>query len=216
VTAQPYILARTMKEAHSFARGELGLAHGKYRVVTHASTIKSVRNADLYLVPGWDKRHDRFPVKGAIRWTRMNVIDASKIPSRRDLEVAYRYNRLVDMVTDGRHTTTASLDAAAVEEIARDLDGLNPPGEQLLIEPEGWEPPETLDAEQVLNLAANPDKTGAEVLDRVAVMQEMSDDLEDEEPEAKPVKRRRRRCDKCGNLHFKTDPCPDESTLAGV
>jgi len=33
-----------------------------------------------------------------------------------------------------------------------------------LLEPEGWEPPDTLTAEQVLQLAANPDKTGAEVL----------------------------------------------------
>lgn len=38
------------------------------------------------------------------------------------------------------------------------------------LEPEGWEPPSTLTAEQVLQLAANPDKTGAEVLgwERVA------------------------------------------------
>lgn len=71
----PYILARTMKEAHEFARGPLGLAHGKYRVVTSASTIKSVRGVDLHLVPGWQNRFDRFAMKGAIRWTRMNIID---------------------------------------------------------------------------------------------------------------------------------------------
>jgi hypothetical protein len=64
-----------MKEAHEFARGPLGLEHGRYRVITSASTIKSVRGADLHLVPGWQNRFDRFAVKGAIRWTRMNIVD---------------------------------------------------------------------------------------------------------------------------------------------
>lgn len=78
-TAQPYILARTMAEAHSFARGDLGLPHGQYRIVNSAGTIKAVRGADLYLVPGYDKRFDRFQVKMALRWTRMNVIDATDL-----------------------------------------------------------------------------------------------------------------------------------------
>lgn len=81
MAAHPYILARTMKEAHSFARDVLGLQHGRYRVVTSAGTIKSVRNAELYLVPGHDKRYDRFSMKGAIRWTRMTVIDWAEAPT---------------------------------------------------------------------------------------------------------------------------------------
>ena len=74
MAAQPYILARTMKAAHTFAREDLGLAHGQYRIVNSPSTVKSVRGADLYLVPGYQNRFDRFAMKGAIRWTRMNVI----------------------------------------------------------------------------------------------------------------------------------------------
>lgn len=73
--AHPYILARTMKDAHVFARETLGLPYGSYRIVNSPSTIKSVRGVDLYLVPGHQNRFDRFAMKGAIRWTRMNVID---------------------------------------------------------------------------------------------------------------------------------------------
>lgn len=72
---QPYILARTMKEAHEYARETLGLAHGRYRIINSPSTIKSVRGVELYLVPGWKNRFDRFAMQGAIRWTRMEVID---------------------------------------------------------------------------------------------------------------------------------------------
>ena len=73
----PYIVARTMQEAHAFAREDLGLDKGTYRVVNSPSTLSAVRGADLYLVPGWESRYDRFAMKGAIRWTRMNVIDVA-------------------------------------------------------------------------------------------------------------------------------------------
>lgn len=76
---QPYILARTFSEAHSFARDYLGLKHGEYRVVNTPSTLKSVRGADLILAPGWEGRFDRFAMKGALRWTRMDVIDAKDL-----------------------------------------------------------------------------------------------------------------------------------------
>lgn len=78
MAAAPYVLARTMAEAHAYAREELGLAHGQYRIVNTPSTLKSVRNVDLYLVPGWKNRFDRFAMQGAIRWTRMNVIDVAE------------------------------------------------------------------------------------------------------------------------------------------
>lgn len=75
----PHILARTLKEAHAFAREELGLERGRYRVVTSPSSISSVRGADLYLVPGWQNRHDRFAMKGALRWTRLNKVDVAEM-----------------------------------------------------------------------------------------------------------------------------------------
>lgn len=75
----PFILAGSLKEAHSFAREELGLGRGGYRVITTSGTLKSIRGADLYLVPGWERRFDRFAIQGALRWTRMNVLDVADL-----------------------------------------------------------------------------------------------------------------------------------------
>lgn len=132
--AAPYILARNLKDAHAFAREELGLRQGHYRIVNHASTIKSVRNADLYLVPGWENRYDRFATKGAMRWTRMNVIDVAaqglEQPDREDprgpltddlLDLAYAE----DIVRSGGDTSALGFKSES--------DGLNPPGEQMVI-----------------------------------------------------------------------------------
>lgn len=74
----PYILARTFGEAHAFAQDELGVGRGHYRVVTSPSSVKGPRGADLYLVPGWEKRFDRFAMAGALKWTRLNKIDVAQ------------------------------------------------------------------------------------------------------------------------------------------
>lgn len=76
----PYILARTFAEAHAFGRGDLGLDPGCYRVVNSAGTLKSVRGATLYLLPGWRQRFDRFKMQTALRWTRMEVVDLDADP----------------------------------------------------------------------------------------------------------------------------------------
>ena len=78
MTAAPYVLAGNMKQAHIFAREELGLRPGHYRVVTSADIIRVARGAKLYLVPGWQKSPIRFSVKTALRYTRMEVIDAEQ------------------------------------------------------------------------------------------------------------------------------------------
>lgn len=108
MTAVPYVLARTMGEAHSYARNDLGIEIGSYRIVNSPSTLSAVRGVDLHLVPGWENRFDRFAMKGAIRWTRMNVIDHSADDERgpltdRVLEVAHRYNALRDQPSLATH-----------------------------------------------------------------------------------------------------------------
>lgn len=77
----PYILAKTLSEAHSFARETLGLQRGQYRVVTSPSSISGPRGTKLYLVPGYEKRHDRFAMKGALRYTRLEIVDAAEVPA---------------------------------------------------------------------------------------------------------------------------------------
>lgn len=83
MTAAPYVLARTMADAHAFARDELGLPPGHYRIVNSPSTVKGIYGTDLYLVPGWETRFDRFSMKSALRWTRLNKIDVEEWRARR-------------------------------------------------------------------------------------------------------------------------------------
>jgi hypothetical protein len=125
--AAPYILARTLKDAHEFARDELGLSRGRYRVVTSPSTLSGRRGTDLYLVPGHERRYDRFAMRGALRYTKLNVIDVAeraeappveRYPNdERTHEIALRYNTLRDSVDE--HS---------------EPDGLEPAGEQITIE----------------------------------------------------------------------------------
>lgn len=145
--AVKYILARTMKEAHAFAHDELGLEkRSEYRVVTSSGTIKSVRGRDLYLVPGWKGRADRFKIQSVLRWTRMNVIDIE--------------NQQLD-------STISEIDAVLAEE------------------------------------PATPDEACYFLTGLV-----LPDSIAESEPEKK---RRRSRCNDCGNLHFRSEPCPEES-----
>lgn len=177
--AAPYVLARTLREAHAFARGQLGLRVGHYRIVNSASTIKSVRGADLYLVPGWENRYDRFAVKGAIRWTRMNVID-----------VAQQQAEEPPAVPDDLEPAGEQLIIATPDEVAEFFDTSN--GDNMVAEGGPANDPTTY----------NDD--GVDIAEQA------------EEPAAKPKNRRRSRCKNCGNLHYKEDPCPDESVLAGT
>jgi hypothetical protein len=173
-----------MKEAHAFGQDVLGLAKGRYRVVTSASSIPKRQGLDLYLVPGHEKRYDRFSIKGALRYTKMNVIDAADMveapvtepaevpdgltpPGVQDSlladfeaflgETPTEPNPLVVLVTDGEHETEESLREADIDEIAED------------VEPATESTDETAEVEQA------------------------------EEPVDEP-KRRRRRCAECGIL----------------
>lgn len=76
--AAPYVLARTLQEAHTFAQDELGVGRGYYRVVTSPSSIKGIRGTELYVLPGWEGRHDRFAMAGALKWTRLTKIDVAE------------------------------------------------------------------------------------------------------------------------------------------
>lgn len=272
--ALPLILARTFKQAHEFARDRLGLSHGHYRVVTAPGTIKAVRNTTLYLIPGWEKRPDRFSMIGAMKYTRNEIVDTAdwdKEPAEAPAPVHFvgdggMLHALADaseaigvdtpedvtcdtcikiLNTDGlptqigtingtpviEHESTESAQAATVAAGTDFFDnlagggvpdepiqftatcvdcGLTPHAEDCLeavLEPEGWEPPESLTAEQVLRLAAG--ESGAEV----APMSEQTPTVASEQAEAlaaeKPKAKRRSRCKDCTQLHYKGEPCPD-------
>lgn len=232
--AAPLILARTFKDAHAFAKDELGLRFGYYRVVNSAGTIKAVRGVDLYLVPGWKKRPDRFTMISAIKWCKNNVIDVENAPvepaDERWANTAYtqtiaeRFHRIhfikhepttievtvvsdetpvpqhhidtvakvlpsadpfTDFVTGGVHTTRASLDEAAIEEIATCIDcGLDPHTEDCASN--------TLEA---------PEPIPTVVSDEVKALDD-----------AAPKRRRRSKCKDCEQLHYKDEACPESES----
>lgn len=182
--AAPYILAKSLREAHVFAREQLGLERGRYRVVNTASTVSSMRGSDLYLVPGYENRFDRFAMRGALRYTRLNVIDVAAKAKEPDFVVV--------AVPDDTEPPAYHTDI-----VAKLLpDGLKPEGVQL-----------TLISNEEANAFFDPNNILP--LDVDAPLDELGptqpDDAFDanppaEEPE-KPAKRvRRRRCKECGEL----------------
>lgn len=174
--AAPYILAKSLREAHVFAREQLGLERGRYRVVNTASTVSSMRGSDLYLVPGYENRFDRFAMRGALRYTRLNVIDvAAKAElAERFAHPAVTLVAALDEIVDDLEPAGAQLTLISNEEADAFFDPNNilpPDVDAPLDEPGPTQPDDAFDA--------NPPA---------------------EEPE-KPAKRvRRRRCKECGEL----------------
>ena len=185
--AAPYILARTLRDAHEFAREELGLPRGKYRIVTSPSTLSGRRGTEIYLVPGHENRHDRFAMRGALRYTRLTVIDVAKM----------RAEALEDG-TDGlnppgtQSSITEGADPALVAEFEAFLNGdAEHPHEQT----------EESDAHEFVIAEHLPEDIDAP-LDESGGSHEDFDEPQAEEPVPADdtTKRRRRRCKECGIL----------------
>lgn len=192
--AAPYILARTLKDAHEFAREELGLARGKYRVVTSPSTLSGRRGADIYLVPGYDRRYDRFAMRGALRYTRLNVIDVAKM----------RAEALEDG-TDGLNppgtqpSITEGADPALVAEFEAFLTGNGEHPHEQTEESDAHEFVTAENDETPLVAIVTDGEHETEESLRDAATEEIADALEPT-PAEDTTKRRRRRCKECGIL----------------
>jgi len=184
--ANPYILAKTMKDAHAFARDFLDLRPGRYRVVTSSSSISGPRGADLYLVPGWDERYDKFAVKGALRYTRLNVIDASELEAKAP-EVPD------NLVPPGVQLTIVDDASAFFDNVTNGSDMI---AEGSPVAPEA----DRVDILQAMS-------------DEVAKVEEKTEQTEiplvEEPPAEAPKKRRRSRCKDCNTLHYKDESCPE-------
>ena len=183
----PLILARTFQEAHDFARGELGLGRGQYQVVTSPATINGRRNLDLYLAPGYENRFDRFAMRGALRYTRLNVIDWAKqaeapAPEPDGLEPAGTQPEL-----------TEGADPALVAEFEAFLNGS---GEHPHESAEESTEPDGLDAVAEQTTIEDANAFLAAIGQPDAEIKELA-----EEPISETeTKRRRRRCKECGVL----------------
>jgi hypothetical protein len=206
--ALPLVLARSFREAHAFAKERLDLRVGHYRVVNDAGTIKSIRGTQLYLVPGWDKRPDRFKMQGAMRYCRLEIVDVAAEQAQEPAPVderwadtaytrtiAERYNSLRDLPED---VPTPKLNALMKDTDFFDSIDTTP------LPPEAPEPVATcVDC----GLTPHADDCAAH---QPTPADPASNTLETPEPPAeKPKARRRSKCKKCEQLHYKDEPCPE-------
>lgn len=224
--AAPKIVARNFHEAHTFAREVLKLSQGTYRVVANPAALFGY--GEVHLVPGWDKRPDRFAVRNKLRYTRLTVIDHSEDPAEAQDESSNGDN----MVSEGGPVFTIFSDPeawlkATADTVTKNVDALDRAlGGPGLAEdeihdvdtrhtPEEWA--EKL-AEQEEWQARGPRADGTfESDDKPAEEQEVIEDVEEEpapadtdegvkeagpeDDDERPLNgRRRRRCKDCGDL----------------
>lgn len=192
--AAPLILARTFTDAHEFARGELGLEPGHYQVINSPASIKGRRGLDLYLVPGYEHRYDRFAMRGALRYTHLNVIDVAKM----------RAEALEDG-TDGLNppgtqpSITDGADPALVAEFEAFLTGNSEHPHEQAEESDAHEFVTAENDETPLVAIVTDGEHETEESLRDAAIEEIADALESA-PAEDTTKRRRRRCKECGIL----------------
>ena len=211
----PKIVARNFTEAHSFARDILGLRHGQYRVVTSPASLVG-RVGEVYLVPGWDKRPDRWAIRNKLKYSRLTIIDVAKQETpAEEPETSNGDN----MVSEGAPVFTIFSDPEAW--LKETDDSLRPADSAPL-----FEVPDSLLEEIADDVTKNVDALdralggpGLAEDDKPAEEQEVAEDVEPEpetDDEDNDVKeddsdkdvederplngRRRRRCKDCGEL----------------
>lgn len=121
----PYVivLAGNSREGHQYAK-RAGLPKGRHRVVYSAKQVRRLRSAEIHILPSFKRRPDRHGILAALRYTRGERFDVTMPPkddlrgelTDRQLETAYRYDRLRDTQTFFGSISRAELvDLEAVE-----------------------------------------------------------------------------------------------------
>jgi len=103
--AVPKIVARNFSEAHAFARDYLGLPVGRYRVISSSAALFG-RSGDVYLVPGWDKRPDRFAIQNKIRYSRLNFINVETLEDSAEEQDDDQVSNGDNMISEGSPVLT--------------------------------------------------------------------------------------------------------------
>lgn len=220
----PLILARTFKDAHTYAQDELGLKIGHYRVVNAPGTLKAVRNTTLHLVPGWDKRPDRFGMKAAMRFGRNEIVDVAE---QRQQEEALERGMPTDQVaTIGTvDITTGTILPVNIKVGSISAENIMPgmiSADRIVggeIKTEGTdffdaivasEESEPLPEPTCVDCGLTPcDDECKSAVAAEAAAQVAQDDEPEPVVDEKPKKAKRRtRCKSCGTLHFKDEACP--------
>lgn len=175
--AQKLILAGSMREAHAFAK----VAHfdrGSYRVVHRAAQIRSIRNAEVYLLSSFTTAVNRHSVLSALRMAR-------------NLEVLY-----VDFV-DGEIVDPGQPEPDPRGEVTDEVLALAYRAHSIF---------EFMreDAEQADAVEAAAEQAQADAIDEADIA-EIEETFDDDDERA-PVNKRRTRCKDCGELFHSTNP----------
>jgi len=133
--AVPKIVARNFSEAHAFARDYLGLPVGRYRVISSSAALFG-QSGDVYLVPGWDKRPDRFAIQNKIRYSRLNFIDVETLEDSAEEQDDDQVSNGDNMIAEGSPVTIFSdpqqyLAQTVVDSIGKHADDIAATAERL-------------------------------------------------------------------------------------
>lgn len=191
----PKIVARNYSDAHKFARQTLGLRKGQYRVVTSPASLVG-RLGEVHLVPGWDKRPDRWAIANKLKYTRLTIV---KHPIESEsAEERVETSNGDNMVSEGSPVFTIFSDPEAW--LKATDDSLKPV--DVFSDEPGVLPART--PEQIEATEAEADRNAAEA--RAELADEDNDVTGDDsdndvEEDERPLNgRRRRRCKDCGEL----------------
>lgn len=177
--AQKLILAGSMREAHAFAK----VAHfdrGSYRVVHRAAQIRSIRNAEVYLLSSFATAVNRHSVLSALRMARnlevlyVDFVDGEILDGGMSVEVPFIDNGPTD------DDYSLAYRAHSIFEFMRE------------------------DAEQADLVEAAAEQAQADAIDEADIA-EIEETFDDDDERA-PVNKRRTRCKDCGELFHSTNP----------
>lgn len=219
------ILAGDIHEGNQYAK-RVGLPRFAYRAVSSAGSIKGIRSADVHILPSFHGRRDRFAILSQFRWApdiRKFDVEMPEAPEEPAIDQGDGMGQQL--------TIDDAIESAAVDEdgpltvLGKDGSGRfaapiepNPAVEAVEKQDAFAKVVELFETPQeVLQEYVPPfpiEEPTPEPFDRVALMQDMSDELEDEDaptgeteqsedPASTPeVKRRRKRCkvEGCGEL----------------
>lgn len=193
------VLAKNITEANRYARA-VGLPRFSYRAVRNAAAIRGVRHAEVHLLSTFLDRLDRHAIMAALR-------------SARYLEVFYVDWRDGEIVGGTEPSGTQIVITAVADDVPAP-ESHTALVARVLAQPEDDSDDLLFDIERFENEGARlsalvPETENEE--DRGQTGE--TEPSEDAAPAAEPPKRRRRtRCPKCEQLHFKDDSCPVEET----
>lgn len=179
------VLARSPQEGSRYAK-RMGIPASGYRAVVRAASIRGIRRADVHILPSFLNRPDRFSIFSEFRYAR-------------DIEFFY---------VDPADFETPPVDQG--DGMGEQLEFDNLESALNVLKATAVSRPVDRAVDDWLDLL---DKGREAIAAATVDGNEPTRAPEPSEDPAPPVKRRRSKCPRCLELHFKGDPCAPETQL---